>query len=113
MVLWVIMAGCVQKSFDMERKNIESPEPPPKLTIAEQQKKAYEILEDILRLTNAINCEDNIPEIKARYRIGPGKLFAAGPSGQGREYPGKQCRGRACISGISAEVSGFTLTADY
>ena len=63
-----MMAGCAPKSADMDQKSIESQEAAPKLTVAEQQNKAYEILEEILQLTDAIDREENIPEIKAGYR---------------------------------------------
>ena len=63
-----MMAGCAPKSADMDQKSIESLEAAPKLTVAEQQNKAYEILEEILQLTDAIDREENIPEIKAGYR---------------------------------------------
>ena len=68
LVLLGIMGGCAQKSADMEQKSIERLEPAPKLTVAEQQKKAYEILEEIRQLTDTIDREENIPEIKAGYR---------------------------------------------
>jgi hypothetical protein len=68
LVLVGIMGGCAQKSTDMEQKSIERLEPAPKLTVAEQQKKAYEILEEIRQLTDTIDREENILEIKAGYR---------------------------------------------
>ena len=68
LVLLGMMAGCAPKSADMDQKSIESQEAAPKLTVAEQQNKAYEILEEILQLTDAIDREENIPEIKAGYR---------------------------------------------
>ena len=68
LLLCGILGGCAQKSADMDHKGMKTPEPAPDLTVEEQQKKAYEILGQILQLTDSMDREQNIPEIKAGYR---------------------------------------------
>lgn len=63
-----IVAGCAQKPAEMRQKSLESPAPVQQLTLAEQDTRAYEILEEILQLTDTFYRQENIPQIKVLYR---------------------------------------------
>ena len=67
-VFWVIIAGCSQKTAEIEQESIERRAPPQQLSIAEQKKEAFDILTEILQLSDGPEREKNLPEIKSLYR---------------------------------------------
>ena len=66
--MWGVFTGCAQQPADVGQKSLESPASVQQLTPAEQEKRAYEILEEILQLSDAVYRKENIPQIKALYR---------------------------------------------
>ena len=67
-VFWGMMAGCAQKTAEVKQNSIESREPVRVLSIEEQKKEAFVILNEILLLSNGPDREINRPEIKSLYR---------------------------------------------
>ena len=57
-----------QKIAEAEQAGITSPEPARKMSIAEQKKEAYDILKEILLLSDSPEREKKLPEIKVLYR---------------------------------------------
>lgn len=66
--LWGIVAGCAQKPADIGQKVPEVSEPAVQLTPEEQNTRAFEILEEILQLSDTFYRKENIPQIKVLYR---------------------------------------------
>lgn len=63
-----IMAGCAQKTADLEQESAMGGEPVRGLSIEEQNKAAYDILKQILVLSDSPERQQKLPEIKALYR---------------------------------------------
>ena len=67
-VCWVMIAGCAQKPSEVGQESIKSSEPVQVLSIEEQRKQAYDILKEILLLSDSPERKAKLPEIKALYR---------------------------------------------
>ena len=66
-IFWGIMTGCALKSAEVGQESIKSSEPVRVLSIEEQRKQAYDILKEILLLSDSPERVKKLPEIKALY----------------------------------------------
>ncbi len=67
-VFWGIITGCAQKQAEVGQESIKSSEPVQVLSLEEQRKQAYDILKEILLLSDSPERVKKLPEIKALYR---------------------------------------------
>ena len=65
---WGITTCYTQKTAEAEQASITSPGPARKMSIEEQKKEAYDILKEILLLSESPEREKKLPEIKVLYR---------------------------------------------
>ncbi|MDX1775926.1 MAG: hypothetical protein R3297_05045 [Desulfobulbales bacterium] len=66
--LTILVTGCAQKQVGREEPGVMDREPVQELSLAEQNKRAFDIFRQILPLSESPEREKNIPEIKALYR---------------------------------------------